>query len=219
MEAVRNPDAIAEFLAEVEVDHDGYGYGYGSGSGYGYGYGSGYGYGDGSGYGSGYGSGDGDGDGIRSFCGEAVHQIDGIPTILRRLRGNIAKGAILNIDFTTTPCFVVKQNGLYAHGSTLREAMSALTDKLFDGMSEDQRIQAFMAAHQWGKTYPNQDLYAWHHRLTGSCDMGRRAFAQDHGIDVEHGSMTVEEFIRLTRDAYGSATIRKLEAAYQQERS
>ena len=42
--------------------------------------------GDGSGY--------GDGDGIKAFCGKAVYLIDGIQTIIRKLKGNIAKGVI-----------------------------------------------------------------------------------------------------------------------------
>ena len=193
---------IERFLFEVDRCFcDGDGSGSGSGSGYGYGYG----YGDGYGYGS----------GIKAFCGEAVYLIDGIQTIIRKLKGNIAKGVILNSDLTTTPCYVVKQNGMFAHGETLREAQEALVDKLFEGMSEDQRINAFIEAHPLGKKYPNQDLYDWHHKLTGSCDMGRKTFAKEHGIDMD-SSMTVGEFIDLTRDAYGGSTIRKLEARYKE---
>lgn len=71
------------------------------------------------------------------------------------------------------------------------------------------------AAHEWGHQYSGRDLYDWHHRLTGSCDMGRKAFADDHGIDVDTVELTVEEFIRLTRDAYGGDVIRKLEEEYK----
>lgn len=56
----------------------------------------------------------------------------------------------------------------------------------------------------------NTDLYEWHHRLTGSCELGRRQFAKDKGIDIEHGSMTVTEFIELTENAYGGEVIRHL---------
>jgi hypothetical protein len=54
----------------------------------------------GDGYGSGSGYGYGSGDGIKAFCGENVYQIDGIQTIIRKLKGNIAKGVILNSDLT-----------------------------------------------------------------------------------------------------------------------
>ena len=82
-------------------------------------------------------------------------------------------------------------------------------------MPEEERIDAFVKAHEPGKLYPNTDFFVWHHRLTGSCEMGRRQFARDHGIDVENGSMTPEDFIALTENAYGGATIRKLKPFYR----
>ena len=215
----------------------GYGYGYGSGSGYGSGYGDGdgdgsgdgfgfgygYGSGDGSGfgYGDGYGSGDGDGsgfgdgsgDGIKSFCGRLLFAVDGVLTSIENIHGNIARGHILRADLTTKKCYIIKQGNLFAHGETLREARAALAEKLFDSMSTDERIDAFLQAHKLGVAYSNRDLYDWHHRLTGSCEMGRKAFAEDHEIDVERGEMTVEAFIDLTWDAYGGDIIKKLAAA------
>lgn len=202
-------------------DGDGDGYGYGYGSGYGDGYGSGDGYGDGSGdgygdgdgsgdgYGSGDGSGDGDGYGIRSFNSEPVYAIDGVPTILRHVRGNVAHGVILNRDLTTTNCYVAKQDNIFAHGETLAKDMEALRDKLFGDMPVEERIEAFLKETEDGKAYPAQYFYDWHHRLTGSCDMGRRQFARDHGIDVDSDTMTLREFLALTKDAYGGSVIRK----------
>ena len=180
------------------------------------GYGSGYGSGDGSGSGSGYGSGDGSGSGsgygygIKSFNGEPVYTIDDVPTILRHVRGNVVHGVILNLDLTTTPCYVVKQDNCFAHGDTLAEAMEALRDKLFEDMPEEERIAAFLRETEDGKAYPAQYFYDWHHRLTRSCDMGRRQFARDHGIDVENATMTLREFLELTKDAYGGDVIRKV---------
>ena len=202
-------------------DGDGYGYGYGSGygNGYGSGYGYGYGYGSGDGYGSGYGSGYGNGYGsgyggkIASISGQKIYDIDGVPTAIYRVKGNIAKGAILQSDLTFTPCFVVKQDVYFAHGDTLHGAMEALRDKLFEDLPEEERIEAFVAEHQPGVKYPNRDLFDWHHRLTGSCEAGRKAFVAGHGLDME-GATTPEEFIRLTRNAYGGEVIRKLEAHY-----
>ena len=189
----------------------GYGDGYGSGSGYGSGdgSGSGYGYGDGYGSGSGSGSGSGYGDGIRSFNSDPVYTIDGVPTILRHVRGNVAHGVILNRDLTTTNCYVAKQDNIFAHGETLANAMEALRDKLFEDMPVEERIAAFLKATEDGRAYPAQYFYDWHHRLTGSCDMGRRQFARDHGIDVDSDTMTLREFLALTKDAYGGSVIRK----------
>ena len=203
---------------------DGSGDGSGYGSGYGYGSGSGDGSGDGSGYGSGYGygygdgsgSGDGSGDGIKRFNWETVYQIDGINTLIRSVRGNTAHGAIVNNALTLKPCYIVKQDNVFAHGETLREAMEALREKLFEDMPEDERIDAFLRETDREKTYPTQYFYDWHHRLTGSCDMGRKQFAQDHGVDLEHGMMTLAEFLKLTKDAYGGDVIRKVISKMQE---
>ena len=199
---------------------DGSGYGRGSGyddgdgSGYGYGYGSGHGYGDGCGCGSGY----DDGDGVVSFRGQKVYQIDGVPTLINHVHGNAAKGRILRGDLTTEDCYIVRQGSLFAHGKTLRAAMDALRDKLFEDMPEEERIAEFVRAHEWGKQYPSADYYDWHHRLTGSCDMGRSEFAKRHGYRLTDDELlTVEEFIKLTENSYGGSVIRKLREAYQEE--
>lgn len=202
-----------EFAALANRDGSGYrsGYGYGSGDGYGYGSGDGSGDSYGDGYGSGYGY--GDGKKIASISGQKIYDIDGVPTAIYRVKGNIAKGAILQSDLTFTPCFVVKQDVYFAHGDTLHEAMEALRDKLFEDLPEEERIEAFVAEHQPGVEYPNRDLFDWHHRLTGSCEAGRKAFVADRGLDM-NGSTTPEEFVHLTRNAYGGEVIRKLEAYY-----
>ena len=159
---------------------------------------------------SGSGSGSGYGSGIKSFNGEPTYRIDGVNTLIRSVRGNTAHGAIVNNDLTLTPCYIVKQENVFAHGETLREAMEALREKLFEDMPENERIEMFLRETDCGKTYPTQYFYNWHHRLTGSCDMGRKQFARDHGVDLEHGMMTLMEFLELTKDAYGGDVIRKV---------
>ncbi len=201
---------------------DGYGNGNGSGSGDGYGSGygigngsgdgSGYGYGSGSdyGYGSGSGSGYGYGYGISAVNGMAVHRIDDMPTIINSVRGNIAKCHILNNDLTLSPCWVVKSGNLFAHGETLEEAQRTLQDKLFEDMPEEQRISQFWEAFNKTDKYPTKLFFDWHHKLTGSCLIGRNHFSEQHGIDVENGEMTVGEFISLTQNAYGGDVIKLL---------
>ena len=193
---------------------DGSGYGSGSGSGYGYGYGSGYGsgYGDGDGDGSGYGSGSGDGDGdgvdITTFASSNVVMIDGVQTILKNIHGNVARANILQRDLTLTPCYVVKRDNMFAHGDTIENAMAALMDKVLQNMPAEERVEKFLEAVKPGVKYPAQAFFDWHHRLTGSCEAGRKAFAADHGIDLENGEYTMQEFLELTKDAYGSDVIR-----------
>ena len=187
----------------------GYGYGYGSGSGSGSGYGYGYGYGDGDGDGDG----SGDGDGIKSLFGEDVHMIDGVPTIITRVRGNVAKGKIVRGDMGTETAYIVKGGRCFAHGRTLHEARAAMEGKLFEDMPVEARIDAFAAEFKPGAARTVADFYDWHHKLTGSCMQGRAAFARDHGLKMDD-AMTPEEFIRLTCDAYGGEVIRQLAGRY-----
>ena len=198
-------------LGNGKGDGDGYGYGNADGTGYGYRYGEG----DGYGYGDGYGDGYGYGDGVSEYNGRKAYMIDSVATIIDHVHGPVAKGRILRPDLTTVPCYIVKRDGLFAHGKTLREAMDALRDKLFENMPEEERIAEFIRAHKWGEKYSAVDFYDWHHRLTGSCEMGRREFAKSHGYSLtEEELLTVEEFIELTKNSYGGSIIRKLRAAY-----
>ena len=229
-----------ETFLHTDFDGSGYGYGSGYGSGYGYGsgdgdgsgsgdgdgYGDGYGYGSGSGsgYGDGYGSGsgsgsgDGDGDGygsgLKSLNGQPVDMVDGVPTILTSIIGNVAKGFIVGPDFSLAPTFVCKQGNTFAHGETLHKAREALLEKLFDDMPTEKRIAAFCKEFKPGVKRPATDFFSWHHRLTGSCEQGRREFARQHDVDIDRDELTPEEFFALTRDSYGGSIIRQTEEAF-----
>ena len=225
---------VQEFL---KVDFSGYGDGDGSGFGSGYGFGSGFGDGDGSGYGYGYGYGDGDGDGdgsgfgygygygdgsgsgygygdgLKSLCGEPVYMIDGVPTIITEIRGSVAMGSIVMADLSKRKTFVVKGGGKFAHGADLHAAQAALEEKLFDDMPIEEKLEAFREQFTPGEAYTVADFYDWHHRLTGSCTQGRDAFAKDHELSM-NDAMTPEEFIDLTKDAFGGRIIRQLAEHY-----
>jgi len=184
-------------------------------------YGSGAGYGDGSGYGSGYGSGDGsgygDGSGVESINNNTVHMIDSIMTVITHIKNNVAKGFILCSDLSLSPCYVAKQDNLFAHGETVKEAIQALNVKIFDNMSTDERIDSFIGNFDWDIKYPAMEFFDWHNKLTGSCQLGRETFAKDHEIDLLNDQFTVKEFIELTKDSFEGQIIRQLETAYKNE--
>ena len=191
-------------------DGSGNGYSDGSGSGYGSGRGSGCGGGSGSGCGSGYGSGSGCGSGYGRVNQSEIYDIDGIQTAIHHIRGNVAKGAILQPDLTFTPCYIVKNGNYFAHGETLEEANAALMIKVFNDMDIEDKIKAFKTKFEENIKYPNKLFFEWHNKLTGSCEMGRRQFAENHNIDIENGVMTAAEFLQLTKDAYGGEVIRQI---------
>ena len=168
--------------------------------------------GDGSGSGSGYGdgSGDGSGDGILYYNGRKVYNVDGINTIFESVHGNHAKGFILNSDLTLTPCYVAKFENWFAHGATLHEAEIDARNKAIKEMPTEQRIDAFLKALPVGEPIPAKVLFEWHSILTGSCRMGRLQFCKEHGINLNRDKFTVDEFISLTENSFGSEVIRQL---------
>jgi hypothetical protein len=192
---------------------DGDGCGYGSGSGYGYGYGDGnghgdgYGYGDGCGYGSGRGSADGDGDGdgdgtgIYEINGERVYKIDGVQTIIRKVKGNIAKGFILTRALTLTPTYVAKVGDCFAHGETAAKALHDATEKSLINAPAEERIRIALAWFDISTGHTGKEWLNFHRAITGSCEQGCKSFASDRGIDLDK-PYTLAEFISAADGAY-----------------
>ena len=189
--------------------YSGAGFGSGSGSGLGYNDGSGLGDVDGSGLGSNFGNGDGYDYNIKSFNGEYIYMIDGVQTIISNIKGNLARGFILNSDLTLSPCYICKGNGYFAHGATLKEARLALQEKILENMDTDETIEKFLSIFEKNKKYPAENFYEWHHYLTGSCEMGRKSFMQDRNITFDD-MYTVDEFITLCENSYGGEIIKEL---------
>ena len=208
------------------VSGDGEGYGNGSGSGAGLGSGAGFtgnGGGDGSGRGEGYGfnEGRGHGDGfygvgIKSINGRDVHFIDDAATIIEHVHGDFAQGYILKNNVYLVPCYIVKSDGYFAHGETLKAAREALHEKIEQDRPVEDRIAEFVAEFPIANVKVDAArLYDWHHRLTGSCEMGRRTFCVDHDIDYHRGRYTVLEFIGICKGEYGGKIIKQLEEQYE----
>ena len=161
--------------------------------------------------GSGYGYGSGSGSGIGRYCGQKVYYIDGVRTLIDEVKGQFAKGRIIRGDLTVEVCWIAKFGNSFAHGKNIHEAHTAAFDKELQDMPEEERIDRFVEGHpDMEMSYPGADLFRWHNLLTGSCEMGRRAFCRDRGIDIDTASFTVKEFVKLTCDSYGKEVIRKL---------
>ena len=202
---------------------DGNGNGYGDGNGDGNGNGSGDGYGNGNGNGSGYGNGDGTGSGsgygsgygISEINGMKVWKVDGIPTIITNIHGNIAEGYTLQRNVILVPCYIVKVGNFFAHGTTVHQALLDAQEKYETNKPLSERIADTVAKYPTLDTVVSHtELYALHHTLTGSCRFGRDEFAANHGLDPEQGEMTMRQFINLTMDAYGGDAIKELLHAY-----
>lgn len=156
--------------------------------------------------------------GASSICGfhnaQRMYSIDEMPTVINSVHGNFAKGAII-VNGQRRESYIAKVGTCYAHGDSIAEAFHFANAKAKHVIPYEQRIEEFI------KKYPsldiiadNKDLFSWHNYLTDSCLAGRRVFAIEHSIDVENGSMTIREFIRLTKNSYGGDNIKALEKAY-----
>ena len=160
--------------------------------------------------GSGDGSGSGYGDGIVEYNHQKVYKIDGVSTIIDSVHGNYANGKILRDDLTVRECFIAKCGSYLAHGETLKQALSDASEKYNENKPLEERITEF------NEKFPDNnipidgnELFSWHHILTGSCLFGRKSFCSDKGLDV-NAKYTVREFISLTENAFGSDEIKKL---------
>ena len=76
-------------------------------------------------------------------------------------------------------------------------------------MDTDEAIERFLSTFKKEKKYPTKDFYEWHHYLTGSCEMGRKAFMHDKNITFDD-TYTVDEFIALCENSYGGKIIKEL---------
>lgn len=151
---------------------------------------------------------------MKEINGHAVYVIDNTRTIITSIHDNVAQGFILEQNTKLVPCYIAKDNNHFAHGKTLREAFTSLQEKLYDDSTEEERIRAFKRKFpSYDTKYSNQDLFVYHHVLTGSCCMGRESFANSRGISLSDKT-TIREFVQLTKDAYGGDIIKKLPKAY-----
>ena len=139
--------------------------------------------------------------------------IDSVQTIIKSIRGNIAKGFILNTDLTLEPCYIAKSGKYFAHGGTLKKAVADAVAKQISNMPIEERISEFRKEFKKGVKYSGRMFFDWHGRLTQSCEMGRESFCQNKGINLDD-MFTVTEFIELTKNEYGSDVIKRLAEHY-----
>ena len=213
-------------------DYSGRGDGYGSGQGYASKDGNGFGNGCGAGYNNFYGYGfgcvcgrgfdksDGYDEGsyygnILTFNGNIVDCIDMLPTIIIQVKDNFAKGYIIKDDLTLESCYIAKVGNFFAHGKTLKEAVTDAVKKQGKNMSIEERIKKFVETFDsLDSKHTGKEYYDWHHILTNSCQMGRDKFCEAHGIDLSK-KYTVKYFLDITKNSYGSNVIKLVREAYE----
>ena len=133
-------------------------------------------------------------------------------TLIYAVRGNMAKGAVLQKDLTLKDCWIAKHGNFFAHGGTLRDAVKAAYAKWSESRPIEERIAEFVETHP-SLDEPYGDLFEWHHTLTGSCEFGRLGWCVDHGYRPTD-SVTLRTFFEKTQGYYGGDVIRRVAREY-----
>lgn len=93
----------------------------------------------------------------------------------------------------------------------MHEAHESAKAKALQHAPVEQRIERFKTEYpDFDEKIPAMDLFRWHNILTGSCEQGRRSFAKDKDINLDTDKFTVNEFVNITRNAYGGEIIEKI---------
>ena len=174
--------------------------------------GSGLGWGLDSGESLGLGSGSGEGEGytLMILYGRIVHYIDGIPCLPVSAHGDtMAVDVIDEQDWTLSRAYVARWQGEAAHGETVRKAVEAARNKYFARMGPGEKKRQLLDLFAEKGRLTVKELYAWHGRITGSCEFGRSRFQEEHGFK-DDDTLSLEEFVELTRNAYGGDLIASL---------
>jgi hypothetical protein len=155
---------------------------------------------------------------LKSIGGLPVMKIDGIYTHIRRVYSARLASAYIFApdDFTRRDTRVAIVNGYAAHGETARQALTDAGAKYFATINLGERAAAFRAEFaNLDAEYNASDFYRWHGILTGSCEQGRRLFAESHGIDIDNDKLTPRRFFEITKNDYGADRLREVRKLYK----
>ena len=143
-----------------------------------------------------------------------MYYIDGVPTIIKSVKGNYARGYIINSDLTIKPCYVARVDNSFAHGETLKDAVRDAENKALEDMPTEARIDRFVAEFPTlTEQHTGKEFYDWHHILTGSCEMGRNEFCKTHNVQMDE-LYSVDYFLNLVADSYGKDIIKQVRERY-----
>jgi len=84
-------------------------------------------------------------------------------------------------------------------------------------MDIETKKQKLMETFNTKDKYPAKEFFHWHGVLTGSCEAGRLQFVKEHEIDIENGTMRVDEFFDIAKNAYGCGRIEEVRKKYNEK--
>ena len=107
------------------------------------------------------------------------------------------KGAILEVISVgqTEHSYIVEKDGLFAHGSTIKQAKDSLIYKITD--RDTTEYDKFTLK----TTLTFKQAIVMYRKITGSCETETKKFAEKH---IFEGTKTIADIITITSGQYGS---------------
>lgn len=155
------------------------------------------------------------GKGILSFNNQPTYMIDDYLVYITHIHNPWVKGEIINNDFSTQSCYMIKINNKYVVANSIRNALEGMREKIFTTANNDFDIaQAFVIAHpDYEKEYDWEEMVSWHTLKPSSCAEGRRNFSKYSKMGPGK-TATPKELINFMRKSSSRPLAEKMEQLY-----
>lgn len=151
---------------------------------------------------------------IFQYCGKDVYFINDKHVIIEQLHRNYARVKIISIDLSLYDQWLVKYQGYFGFGKTLKEANTNAKLNASREIPLEIRIEHFINTHPLFEEFTGQELFDWHDYLTGSCKAGKYKFCRDNNVDFNK-KYTVLYFLNLVKDSYKPEIIEQVIKQYE----
>jgi hypothetical protein len=127
--------------------------------------------------------------------------VDEVDTLIDSVKGNVARGHIVNSDFSLSKTFIAKVGGSFAHGETIEKAMSDATRKHLEDASTEERVDEFLKQFDGAADYSAEELMEGYRLLSGACEQGCLSFMKNKSI-IAADRFTLTQFVDIVLGAY-----------------
>lgn len=155
------------------------------------------------------------GKGILSFNNQPTYVIDDYIVYITHVHTPWFMGEIINNDFTTQTCYMVKVNNKYVVASSIKDVVDIMREKIAETSNNAIDIaHAFVLAHpDYNKLYDWDEMVTWHSLDPSSCVEGRRTFSRHAG--KRSGDLaTPKELITFMKNSPACRIAEKMESLY-----
>ena len=155
---------------------------------------------------------------IKRYNNQKVYYLDSIPCLFQHIKNNIAVVGVIGKDMMLTPMAVSKENNrFFAQGDRIGKVTFDIDEKHIEMSRTEVLTKEFLERFKSKDKYPAKDFLFWHGILTRSVEYESLRLFEENGIDLENGTMRVDDFFDIAKDAYGWETIKKVRKKYNEK--